>query len=436
MADSSNEAHAQVKFVTQLKRYTLEETPFSLPTNAGCLELNSLLTGLLFGDDVESKESLKFDFVINGELLRTTLKGFIDAKELATESLIEIEYTLKEDVPQKCQSLLHNDWVSSVDVGYNDLILSGSFDNTTSLWSLDGQCLVVMTGHTMAVKSVCWAPNTSPGKETFLSGSQDQTVRMWEIEETNNKGEPECVHVCRGHAGSVNCLATNTKVQKFASGSWDKTIKIWDCNIDHTAIDEDLNNDETKRKKDEEKVKKPSTRTPLITFSGHKEAVSSLLWTDENTIMSAGWDHGIRLWNVSMALNTRTLNSNKVILDISYSDKNKLLCSGSVDNYIRLYDTRVEEGEILKSSLSSHTGWVSSIAWSPENENQLISGSYDCTIRLWDIRKNDIPLAELGKHDDKVMCVCWSEKNVLLSGGADCQVHVYSKKNASIFTEE
>lgn len=38
-------------------------------------------------------------------------------------------------------------------------------------------------------------------------------------------------------------------------------------------------------------------------------------------------------------------------------------------------------------SISGHTASVYSIAWSPINEFLLASGSEDCTIRLWDIRK-------------------------------------------------
>ena len=45
------------------------------------------------------------------------------------------------------------------------------------------------------------------------------------------------------------------------------------------------------------------------------------------------------------------------------------------------------EGAIVKGSFSSHTGWVSSVAWSPNNENLFISGSYDCLLKLWDTRR-------------------------------------------------
>ena len=48
------------------------------------------------------------------------------------------------------------------------------------------------------------------------------------------------------------------------------------------------------------------------------------------------------------------------------------------------------EGAIVKGSFSSHTGWVSSVAWSPNNEHLFISGSYDCLLKLWDTRRFDL----------------------------------------------
>lgn len=45
------------------------------------------------------------------------------------------------------------------------------------------------------------------------------------------------------------------------------------------------------------------------------------------------------------------------------------------------------EGELVKSTFTSHTGWVTCLAWSPVNEHLFMSGSYDTVVKLWDTRR-------------------------------------------------
>lgn len=48
------------------------------------------------------------------------------------------------------------------------------------------------------------------------------------------------------------------------------------------------------------------------------------------------------------------------------------------------------EGAIVKSSFTSHRGWVSGVSWSPNNSNHFISGSYDMLMKLWDMRRLEV----------------------------------------------
>jgi len=43
-------------------------------------------------------------------------------------------------------------------------------------------------------------------------------------------------------------------------------------------------------------------------------------------------------------------------------------------------------GTDIKCTYSSHTAWVSCVAWSPTHAYHFISGSYDQLVKLWDTR--------------------------------------------------
>ncbi|XP_065674460.1 ribosome biogenesis protein wdr12 [Hydra vulgaris] len=416
MADKED-VHVQAKIYTKLKKYQIQDTLLSIPSISGTLELNALVKGLLLSED---SGILEFDFLINGEYFEAdSLASYINEKSISTESVIEIEYILKQKEPKLERSLLHNDWVSSIDVE-NDLIITGTYDSLVNIWSKkNGKLLCAAESHSMAVKHVLWNKHEN-NEISFLSASQDQSVLIWMYK----RPESKCfsIHSCRGHAGSVDCLALHPRTHKFASGSWDKMIKIWDSKIDLHATNEDID-DSTKKSKKNSMNNAPTIRTPLITLSGHKEPVSSLLWIDDK-LVSAGWDHCIRFWDCETATNTFTFTGNKVYLSISYSASSHLLASGSTDKYVRLWDPRVSDGTVVKSMLSSHNGWISSVEWSPSNEYHLVSGSYDNSVKLWDIRSTKKSITNVESHQDKVMCVRWVENDLVLSGGADSQVHI------------
>jgi len=411
-----DEAHVQVKLLTKLKKYETQDTPFSIPIESGCKDLNNLLQSLLFSES-EEEQCIIFDFLIQGELLRSSINEYVTKRNISTEEVIEIEYILQQEKPKLSHSLLHDDWVSSVDIN-GEFILTGSYDNTISVWNTEGKCISAIEGHTMAVKNVIWNYlNKDTG--SFISSSQDQTVLIWQFNPSDSTSS--CVHICKGHTRSVDCLALQPSGKKFASGSWDKMIKIWEAAVEPNAGDED----ESASKKicKDGKSAQRNIRTPLTTFSGHKEPVSSLVWCEDNELISAGWDHCIRLWDVDTSTNKHTLTGNKAILSIAYSIDKSLVVSGTADKFVRMWDIRAS-GAVVKNMLSSHDGWVSSVDWSPNDENLLVSGSYDCTIKLWDIRSTNEPVDNLEKHNDKVMCVSWKEAKYVLSGGADCNLHV------------
>jgi WD40 repeat protein len=53
---------------------------------------------------------------------------------------------------------------------------------------------------------------------------------------------------------------------------------------------------------------------------------------------------------------------------------------------------------------SSHTDWITAIAWHPQSAHHLATASQDCTVKLWDTRAA-VPLHTITGHTDKVIVI-------------------------------
>jgi WD40 repeat protein len=69
-------------------------------------------------------------------------------------------------------------------------------------------------------KSV-WSVAISPDEQTFVSGSDDKTIKVW------NLHTGELNRTLEGHSGMVNSVAISTDGQILVSGSRDNTLKVW-----------------------------------------------------------------------------------------------------------------------------------------------------------------------------------------------------------------
>ena len=99
-------------------------------------------------------------------------------------------------------------------------IVSGSDDNTVRVWdAVTGRIINTLTGHNGLVMSVSFSPDGSQ----IVSGSYDNTVRVWDAV------TGEVTNTLMGHGGPVNSVSFSPDGSRIVSGSDDNTVRVWDA---------------------------------------------------------------------------------------------------------------------------------------------------------------------------------------------------------------
>jgi len=154
--------------------------------------------------------------------------------------------------------------------------------------------LILPTGHTRAISSACF----SPDGRYILSGSGDETMRLWDIITGRE------VRSFKEHTDRVTSVSFSPDGKYALSGSSDSTMKLWDI----------------------------ATGRKVGTFKGHTDGISSVSFSpDGKYILSGSSDKTLKLWDVNSVWEIRSFRGHTyTVTSLSFSPDGKYALSGAI----------------------------------------------------------------------------------------------------------
>jgi WD40 repeat protein len=283
----------------------------------------------------------------------------------------------------------HTDTVWAVSVTPDGMrAISGSDDTTLKVWDIEsGVEIRTMKGHTDTVLAV----SVTPDGRRVISGSNDNTLKVWDMETGVE------IRTMKGHTGGVYAVSVTPDGRRAISGSDDTTLKVWDMETGdeirtmkgHTgrvnAVSVTPNgrcvisasNDYTLKIWDME------TGVEFRTFKGHTGRVNAVSVTpDGRHAISASDDTTLKVWDMETGVEIRTMKGHTdTVWAVSVTPDGRRAISGSNDNTLKVWD--METGVEIRT-IKGYTSIVYAVSLTPDGR-RAISASIDNTLKVWDM---------------------------------------------------
>ncbi|KAH1201602.1 Transducin beta-like protein 3 [Glycine max] len=235
-------------------------------------------------------------------------------------------------------------------------------------------CSYVLSGHTEIVLCLDSCVSSS-GKPLIVTGSKDNSVRLWEPESAN------CIGVGIGHMGAVGAIAfSKRKRDFFVSGSSDHTLKVWSMDglLDNMTVPINL-------------------KAKAVVAAHDKDINSVAVAPNDSLVCSGSQDRTACVWRLPDLVSVVVFKGHKRgIWSVEFSPVDQCVVTASGDKTIRIW--AISDGSCLKT-FEGHTSSVLRALFVTRG-TQIVSCGADGLVKLWTVKTNEC-VATYDHHEDK-----------------------------------
>jgi WD repeat and SOF domain-containing protein 1 len=280
-----------------------------------------------------------------------------------------------------------------------DHFASGSGDGIVKVWNLTSrEELWQSQAHENLVKGMCWTRD----KKLITCGS-DRTIKLFDPYNTPSKSQPTASWLGQ-HA--FTSVSHHRNIPSFAAAS--SQISIYDV------------------------TRASGTPVQTLQWPTAIDTINAVAFnqTETSILASCATDRSVILYdlrtNSPLRRNVLHFASNA----ISWNPMEAFnFAVANEDHNVYIFDMRNMKRAL--NVLKGHVAAVMSVEFSPTGE-ELISGSYDRSIRLWDRAKGHARDVYHTKRMQRVFSVAWApDNNYVLSGSDDGNIRLWRAKAAS-----
>ncbi|XP_072034434.1 NACHT domain- and WD repeat-containing protein 1-like [Amphiura filiformis] len=325
------------------------------------------------------------------------------------------------------------------------ILISRALEPTVFVWDIvEGTNLQKLKGHDGNVTCLWQIPSSLAdfGSHPLLvSGSKDDFVKIWDV----NSGK--CLNTLEGHSSWISDV-TVVKAEDGArvlSACNDKTVKMWiplQQNITKNdrhegpplavVITDDAQYAVTSAQNDSTKFW--LCQDGVCTHSVIQDAASLLVCHDNRHVIGGTPNGGLFCWDVASGSEDWTLPTahEKSITQLCWGGDHQLV-TGSADKTIKLWDLGTNAGEntTMAAAMSGHASDITCLAAATNRKPPLIvSAGKDGEVRIWNYRGACLKVVSHAKGVNSLSIS--SSNRYLASGAKDSVVSVWSLDNPTL----